>query len=216
MFGPDPTLAAAVYATLERAINGALAYDPASQKRLAALGDKTLHIRCSAPKLDTFVRLEGGQVLVQQACEAPIDTELSGTLPALAALGLTGGHSLADSGVKVMGSTGLLIELQAIAADLDIDWEEPISRLLGDVAGPSLAGALRSGFGWLKQRGQSFAQRSGEFISEELGSTPSPNELTAFNRDVDLLREDSERLQARLDKLQRDIKQAQASDQDTE
>lgn len=204
-FGPDPALASGALAGLEAAINKTLNYDPGSRKRLEGLGERTLRIRCTAPRVQIYIVVQYGEIKLQQHTESKVDTELTGSLPALTALGIKGGHSLADSGVTVIGSTGLLIELQAIASDLDIDWEEPISQLLGDLAGPKIASVLRTGFRWLGAQAQGLSQRSGEFFSEELGSTPSASELERYYRDIDQLRDDSERLDAKFRRLEQTI-----------
>ncbi|GAA6151748.1 ubiquinone biosynthesis accessory factor UbiJ [Pseudoteredinibacter isoporae] len=199
----DPTLITAAFASLERMINSALNYDPASQQRLRQLGDKTLHICCQAPAITAYVLLEDGRVHLRQHDDGPIDCQLKGSAAALAQLGLSSQHSLANSGVQVFGSTGLLIDLQSIARELDIDWEEPLSQLLGDVAGPSLAGLLRKGIHFLREREPAVWQRSGEALSEELRATPHPFELDDFHQAVDKVRDDSARLEAKAAKLKR-------------
>lgn len=201
----DPTLSTAAFASLERMINSALNYDPASQQRLQQLGQKTLQVCCQAPSITAFVVLAEGQVQLRQHYEGQIDCQLKGSAMALAQLGLSGQHSLANSGVQVFGSTGLLVDLQAIAHELDIDWEEPLSQLLGDVAGPGLAGLIRKGFNFWREREDAAWQRSGEALSEELRATPHPFELDDFNQAVDKLRDDSARLEAKAAKLKHDL-----------
>ncbi|MBB6519841.1 ubiquinone biosynthesis accessory factor UbiJ [Pseudoteredinibacter isoporae] len=201
----DPTLSTAAFASLERMINSALNYDPASQQRLRQLGNKTLQVCCQSPTITAFVVLEEGQVQLRQHFEGTIDCQLKGSAMAIAQLGLSGQHSLANSGVQVFGSTGLLVDLQSIASDLDIDWEEPLSQLMGDIAGPSLAGLIRKGFGFWRERESAVWQRSGEALSEELHATPHPFELDDFHQAVDNLRDGSARLEAKATKLKQSL-----------
>ena len=201
----DPTLSTAAFASLESIINRALSYDPGSQQRLQQLGDKTLQVCCLGPSIDAFVVLNDGQVQLRQHFEGSIDCQVKGSATALAKLGLSEQHSLANSGVQVLGSTGLLIDLQTIARNLDIDWEEPLSQILGDVAGPSLAGLVRQGLNFWREREDSLWQRSGEALSEELRATPHPFELDDFHQSVDQLRSDSDRLEAKIAKFKRTL-----------
>jgi len=204
----DPTLSTAAFASLERMINSALSYDPGSQQKLRKLGAKTLQVCCQGPAITAFVLIEDGLVQLRQHYEGQIDCQLKGSAMALANLGLSSQHSLANSGVQVFGSTGLLVDLQGIAKDLDIDWEEPLSQLLGDVAGPGLAGLVRKGMSFWREREASVWQRSGEALSEELRATPHPFELEDFNQAVDQLRDDGERLAAKVAKLQQSLEAA--------
>lgn len=209
----DPTLSTAAFASLEGIINRALSYDPGSQQRLQQLGDKTLQICCLAPEIEVFVVLESGQLQLRQHFEGKVDCQIKGSAAALARLGLSKQHSLANSGVQVLGSTGLLIDLQTIARSLDIDWEEPLSQILGDIAGPSLAGVLRKGMSFWREQEGSFWQRSAEALSEELRATPHPFELDDFHQTVAQLRNDSDRLEAKIAKFKRKLGAAQGTPQ---
>lgn len=206
-FSIDPALISASFAGLETAIAKALEYDPSSRQRLQKLAPKVLRIRCNAPAIEAYVCLDTDGVKIKQFYEGSPNTEISGSLPALAALGVSDRHNLSGSGVQVIGSTALLAELQGIAADLDIDWEEPLSQLLGDFAGPHIAGLMRNSFSWLAQRSKNFARNSGLFISEESMASVSKPQLEQFTREVGQFRSDSDRVAAKFQQLQQQLDQ---------
>lgn len=197
----DPSLIVAAYASLEGLVNKALEYDPASRNKLRALAGKTLLVRCTAPKLDTYICLQEDGLAFKSHCEQSVTTQIKGSALALAALAKSDASSLAGSNVEVMGSTSLLSELLAIAKQMDIDWEEPLSQVLGDVAGPKLAGLIRLGNSWLGQRQSTFESLLGQYLSEESQATPSAAEQQGFYQAVDQLRSDVDRVAAKLDKL---------------
>src|SRR5690606_1785430 len=109
--------------------------------------------------------------------------------------------SLADSSVEVYGGTGLLQELQRILHNLDIDWEDAVSEVVGDLAAHRGATSLRSLGGWVRGRKSSFERLLGEYLSEELNTTPARAALEHFYGQVDQVRLGTDRLAARLDAL---------------
>ena len=106
--------------------------------------------------------------------------------------------SFADTGVEVIGNTGALITWQNLLRNLDIDWEEALSGVLGDIAGPKLAAGLRQLVSYGTSRSGGVTRLTGEYLTEELRLLPSRQELELFYEDVDELRLHLDRLEARL------------------
>ena len=194
----EPTLHTAVCAALETAVQAALRYDPGSRYALARLEGQVLAVELTAPRGLFYIVPNAEGVAVQGYYDGAITTRLQGSAPALAALLRSARVNLADSGVEVFGSTGLLIELQKIAQQLDIDWEEALSQVLGDVVGHQTAQVIRRGKTWLQQRRATFERLLGEYLSEELRAVPSATEVEAFNQDVDDLHLAVDRVAARI------------------
>lgn len=197
----DPTFVSAACSALETLINGALAYDPASKQALAALDGRVLAVELSELKTTFYIIPHLTGVRIQSYYEGAVDTRLRGTVPALIGLLKSSRLNLKDSGVEVFGSTGLLIALQDIAMDLDLDWEEALSQLFGDVLGPQGAAALRSVGNWFQGRQKSAEQRLSEYLTEELKGSPARAELEFFYGQIDELRLAVDRLAARVQRL---------------
>lgn len=199
----DPTLLSAVCSALERLVNTALVYDPASRQALAELEGRVLAVELSELKTTFYVVPRQDGLGIQSYYEGAVDTRLRGSTPALLALLKSSRLNLKDSGVEVFGSTGLLISLQEIALNLDLDWEEALSQVFGDILGPQGAAALRGLAGWIQGRQQSVEQRLSEYLTEELRASPSRPELEFFYQQVDGLRLTVDRLAARIDRLRK-------------
>ncbi|MEX1031747.1 MAG: hypothetical protein WDZ30_00160 [Cellvibrionaceae bacterium] len=202
----DPTLHTALCAALESAINAALRYDPGSRQALGKLDGQVLAVETTQPSATFYLipRLDSPETEslgVQSYWEGEVSARLKGSPPALASLLKSEGLNLAEAGVEVFGNTGLLIEWQRIARNLDIDWEEAISQILGDVVGHEAATRLRGFSAWLDGRKATFERLLGEYLSEELKATPARAELEKYYRDVDQLRLATDRLVARIDAL---------------
>lgn len=199
----DPTLISAACTALEGLIRKTLDYDPATRRKLAALEGRVLAVEVRELDSTVYLLPDADGLRIQSYYEGEVTTRLRGSIPAL--LGLLGSErlNLKDSGVEVFGSTGLLISLQEIANTLDIDWEEALSQVVGDVAGPQSAALLRGVKDWMQGRQQTAEQRISEFLTEELKASPARPELEFFYQQVDELRLAADRLAARIDRLRK-------------
>lgn len=204
----DPTFHTAACITIEKTIALALRYDPASRIALTRLQGKVLAIELAQPALTFYFIPTKNGLGVQSYCEAPITTRLKGSPLALATLANSSRLNLSDANVEVFGSTGLLIELQAIAKNLDVDWEQAISEVLGDILGHETAKAIRTLFGWSKQRQKIFKRLLGEYLSEELQTVPSSTELKFYFNEVDGLRLATDRIAEKIGNLKTRIQEA--------
>lgn len=197
----DPTLISSVCSALEILVNRALVYDPASKLALAALDGRVLAVELSELKTTFYLLPDNSGLRIQSYYEGSVDTRLRGSVPALLGLLNSERLNLKDSGVEVFGSTGLLISLQEIMTNLELDWEEALSQVVGDIAGPQSANVLRSLGRWLSGRRQTAEQRLSEYLTEELRGSPARAELDFFYQQVDELRLTADRLAARIERL---------------
>ncbi len=191
----------AAFASAEKIINAALAYDPATRIALSRLAPKILAINVTTPAITLFfVPTENGVRLLGH-CEADITTQLQGSPSALLALLKSERMNLKDSGVQVTGNTLFLAELQQILQALDIDWEEILSQVFGDIIGHQSAEFIRHKIGWAKDRATNITRLTREFLTEELHALPSKPEVAFFNQQVDDLRLGVDRVDARIHEL---------------
>lgn len=201
----DPTISTAILASVEKIINAALAYDPATRIALARLEPQVLAVVLTAPAISIFIapRADGIHLLGQ--CEDSVTTQVQGSVAALLTLLKSERINLKDSGVEMMGSTHFLAELQQILKKLDIDWEEMLTGVVGDITGHQVAELIRGKLGWVGDRASNIQRLASEFLSEELQVLPSKAELSFFNQQVDEIQLDVDRLGARIEHLAKRI-----------
>ncbi|HEY8570728.1 ubiquinone biosynthesis accessory factor UbiJ [Microbulbifer sp.] len=212
----DPTFRAGFDATLESAINTALRYDPGSRARLGRLAGKVLGVNLSAPSMNLFLVIddedEGGYIEVHSRWSGEVTTELSGSALAFLQLLKNRDATPAKLGVTVRGSSALLAELQSILRDLDIDWEEPLAKLIGDAPAHQLGTGMRMAANWLKGALGSAPKAGAEAVSEEWRMTPPKAQFEAFAEDVAGFTQGVDRLEARIEILRRKIEGRNQSD----
>lgn len=198
-----PTLHTAGLAALERAANQALALDPASRARLAALAGQIFHFHCTRPALDLFLLPQAEGIALAGQWEGDITAVLSGGAEDFAKLLASSDPAaeLINGNLSVRGDSRALQTLQQIIKQLDLDWEQPLTRLFGDVAGHGLAQLLRHGAGLFAYAGRQLQRQLRDYVVEESDWLAPRWQVERFNSEVDQLVMRSDRLEARLQRL---------------
>lgn len=187
-------------ASLETALNNYLALDPDIMQRFADFEGRVIAIEILGlnETLYLFPGMDGFMVMTEFDGDA--DTTLSGTPMALAKLGITddAAKSLFAGEVIISGDTRLGHQFKKILAQLDIDWEEQLSKLVGDLAAHQLGNAARDFAKWFSRSKSSLQMDLGEYLQEEARLVATKPEIDRFVRGVDELRDAVERLEARI------------------
>jgi ubiquinone biosynthesis protein UbiJ len=105
--------------------------------------------------------------------------------------------------VRVEGDTALAQHFGTILADLDIDWEEQLSKLTGNIVAHEVGRVARTAAGYADRMRATLEQNLREYLQEEARVLPTRFEIREFLDAVDVLRDDVERLGARIERLQR-------------
>lgn len=194
-------MAARLLATaLETAINGALRLDPVTRERLDALHGQLIAVTPTG--LDQTFYLQPGPagVRVLTRSEAPAALTVRGSPLALLALARGAGNR---TDVELDGDAQLGRELQALLAGLDIDWEEVLARAIGDLPAHQLGNLARTGRSWGARSLDSLLRDTSEYLQYERRELPPAHAVARFVAEVDRLREDTDRLAARVQRLTR-------------
>ena len=193
----------AALAMLETAVNGALALDPETVARLGALSGKVVAMELQGTGIVLFMLPGREGIRLMGHYEGEPDTTLSGTPLALLRLGGgQPGEGLFSGDVKIHGDVELGRRMQRILGGLDIDWEEHLSHLTGDVVAHQLGNLARNMMRWGRRAADNLQRDLVDYVQEERRDLPSRPELDEFLAAVDTLRSDVDRLAARLDRLQ--------------
>ncbi len=103
--------------------------------------------------------------------------------------------------ITLDGDTRLAQRFSDILAMLEIDWEEQLSKLTGDVAAHQLGGMLRGFQRWARRNQRMMRDNLGEYLTEEKQLLPTAFEVAEWRGEVDRLRDDVDRLAARVVRL---------------
>jgi ubiquinone biosynthesis accessory factor UbiJ len=132
------------------------------------------------------------------------DVTISGTPFALLRLAREGRDDPTVAGrVRIVGDMETAQRLARALAQADPDFEELLSRLIGDAAAHQVGRGLRGAYSVVAAGADTVLRDLGEFLSEESRLTPVEAELSSFAAGVDILRDDVARLAKRIERLER-------------
>ncbi len=185
------------------ALAGCLKLDPNHARLLRPLAGKIIAVEllpfgqrfALSPTLDT--------VLVLSDFPGPADLTLRGSLPAFARLAFSSRPQLAlfQGEIEVIGDVNVARRLQILLKRLDLDWEAWLADLGGSQLARGVADAIRAAAAWHRHAWQTFKWNLTEFLQEETCTLPPHLEAEDLYRRIDRLRDDVERLAARIKRL---------------
>ena len=197
-------LPASAISGLEVVINRYLRLDPAIGPRLATLSGRCIEVELRGLDLTLYVFPDEHGIQLRDHVDTAPDTVLRGTLLGMVRLGVGSDteKTLFSGDVLIDGDVETGQAFKAILDELDIDWEEQLSRLTGDVVAHQLGNVARRGHRAIRTGIDTLEKDIGEYLQEELRVLPSRIETENFSADVTRISMDVDRLSARLKRLQ--------------
>lgn len=159
-------------------------------------------VRVRDTSLSMGFRIEDGELsLSADAADEP-DILIEGSLVALARLAASGDESaIRDGSVDLIGDAGKAARFQQLLKYARPDIEEQASKLLGDAAAHQVGRAFRELGHWARDAHDTMRGNVREYLQEESRDVPSRYEVERFARQVNTLRDDADRLEARIRRL---------------
>ncbi len=194
-------------AAMEAGLNQLFAMDPETFAKLSRFRGQIIafHITDIDQRLYFFPDDQGVQIICYY--EGEPDTIISGSLPAFAKMAVAEENektrSVFKGDIQISGDMALGQHFQALFQQLDIDWEEHLSRITGDVIAHSLGNVARGLLGFGKKVSTSLGMDVSEYLQYETRDIASGPEIEHFNQQVDSIRNDVDRAEARLLRLEK-------------
>ncbi len=195
----------ALFTPIVARVNRTLAETTPARKLAAELEGNSFAVRVARSSLALRLTVESGELRADTDVGDEPDVLVEGPLSGLARMAFAGGDmaSLADTGITITGKADLAQKFQRLLTLARPDPEEELAGLIGDAAAHQVGSALREVAAWGRRSGGIVAANVREFLQEEQRDIPSTYEMDRFSRDVQTLRDDVERAEARLDRLAR-------------
>ncbi|RON10782.1 SCP2 domain-containing protein [Pseudomonas brassicacearum] len=200
-------LLAGLLASVELGLNRVLRLDSTALPRLAHLNGKVIAVDCRSPALQMFILPSDEGLMLAAHWAADADCTLRAPASSLLALAVSNDKPSVLHGpeVELDGDSGVLLALASVLQDLELDWEYELSRWLGPVATQLLGGHLRSRARWYQQGFASLNQNLAEYLAEESRALVGQHEAEARFSELDQIKLDLERLEARFERLSRSL-----------
>lgn len=167
------------------------------------LDGRVLGLTLEGTPITLFFKVEQGRVLIDSRHEGDTDASLSGTpLGLLSLVGPGAADRMRTAGIRISGDAEVAQRFQNLLQQAQPDFEEELSRVVGDVAAHQVANFARGFLDWGRKAADSLSMNVAEYLQEEGRDVPSRVEIDEFLESVDRLREDTDRLEARLARLE--------------
>lgn len=185
---------------LERAVRAARAESPRFVSLLAELRGRTLAVR--TPGLADLLIECTGQTLQLRPAGTPDASISGGALSLLALAGPDPQAVIARGDVQIEGDAEIAQQFRELARLMRPDLETGLSRLLGRTGAHLAVRGLKAVRDWSRATAWTATQNVAEYLAHERGDLVSRSEAEHFLRGVDQLREQVDRLDARLRHLE--------------
>ena len=204
---PIPFLSA-----IETAVNTWLKLDGESFEKLKPLEGKIIRFHITGLELNLYFlpSVSGINVLGNYPEDKDggiVDATIHGSPMALIRLSTAenSGETLLKSDVEIDGDMRVAEKFSAVLREVDIDWEEHLSKLVGDIVAHQAGQFSRGATRWFNETNEAMKKNTAEYITEEAKVSPADAEVKHYMDQVDNLRMGVDRLNARVESLKSNL-----------
>lgn len=167
------------------------------------LAGTVVAVRVQNTALATWFVIREDELELSADCDDEPDLVISGSLLTLARMaGESGTGALRDGSLELTGDPHLASDFQKLLAYARPDLEEELSGVVGDVVAHRLGDIARGVGNWSRDARSTMGANIREYLQEESRDVPSRYEVDRFADNVSTLRDDVDRLEARISHLQ--------------
>ena len=193
-------------AVMESLLNHHINGSSTAQSQLRALEGRTLLVNVKDVNFKFCLKAEDAYLRINEIsendAERDMTSSISGTpITFLRLIRASTANELRASEATICGDTETIEGYSELLRLARPEIEEELSYLVGDVLAYELSDMARRLTKWGNRAIKSVAMNTSEFIQEESSHLPPRIEVERFNREVEVLREDMDRTEQRIDRL---------------
>ncbi len=194
----------AVLSPVANLLNRNISASTPARELCAKLTGTIVAVRVRDTALAAYFVVADDAVDVVTTTSAEPDVVISGSVITLARMaGQSGEDAIRDGSLDLTGNAELASQFQQLMAYAKPDVGEELSDLVGDAAAQRLGELARGVRSWSRDARTTMGDNIREYLQEESRDAPSRYEVEKLGNDVSTLREDVDRLEARLSRLMR-------------
>ena len=164
----------------------------------APLCGRVLGLHLTRPSLSVYFIFDPEKIQLTNKKPAVVHTEIYTTFLHLIRLRTSPSSSPVNTPFSIHGDVETAQRFHALWAAHHIDWEEQLSPFLGGVMAYNAVKLLKKPRDFLSRNKKKWLQDCADYVQEETHWLPSRTEAEYFYRDIDELRLQVDRLQAKI------------------
>ena len=194
-----------IMGAFETALNAFLDLNQNSRAYLEPLSGKVIAITLQPFNETFYLYPTTDSIQLLDYSTDKIDTTLTGSALAFSLMGLSSKpmRSIFSGQVSIEGDAHTGRKFQELLANLDLNLEQLLAPYIDDKIADSLGQFFKAGQSWSHESIETFRLNCSEFIQEETRQLPAAPELDIYYVQVDDLRTDFDRLQSRIERLEK-------------
>ena len=189
--------------TLEIIINRALKCDPDALAKIASLKNQVIKVNCEDWNMIFYIMPDSQGLQFHKKYSGEVNTTIVGTLHHFLNIFVKGADTktLFQYPIEIKDNTHNVEVLRDAFKNMDIDWEERLSHHLGDTIAHKICFHFKKAKKTLDKSTGNLVNQTKEFIHFEARNLVSNKQAEQFYADIAVLRDDVERMEARIKKL---------------
>jgi len=194
-----------LHASIEFALNKIINLDPQGYKLIQPFTDKVIKLEIFSPDILIYLLASGSHFQVFENFEGDVDTTIKMSMLNLAKLSMQNNNekskAVFNGNIKIKGNVALGQKFQKLFNQLDIDWEEHLSQITGDIVAHQVAKSGKQLITWASNTKKTLSLDIAEFLQYETRDLLEKREVEDFYQKIDNTREFYDRLEAKVNQL---------------
>lgn len=193
-------LSISVLASIETSLNAWLRLDKKTLPKFNNMQGKIICLHIRGLELKLYFLPDKNDIAVMGNYAGDPDTTIKGAPMTLMRLGMStnSGKTLLESDASIEGDTQLGAEFSRILSEVEIDWEDLLSKFVGDIIADEIGQVAYNSREWAQDRHQALRTNTSEYLLEDAQLTPATEEVNYYLDQVDELRMSVDRLEAKI------------------
>lgn len=185
-------------------LNRYIELDPERAAGLDQINHKLIRIYIREINKTMLLRVEQCYFQHEQDHEIEADVEISVSLKILPEflMGVDQDKLIKNGGIEIKGDTHIASVFQNILREIEIDWEELVSKYTGDTVAYQLGRGAKAVKSFRHRMRDNLHQDLRDYLQDNIQASATKDEVEQFIHDVDTVRAQTDRLEARLKRLQ--------------
>jgi ubiquinone biosynthesis protein UbiJ len=185
---------------IELALNTALDQDLETKAKLDQFEQRSIAINIKDLSHIITMTVIDLQIHLAANTNETADLTITSNALTLAKLG-SDPDSLFSAEIDINGDVQFAKQLRDLLDSFDFDWEAQLAKITGDTLAYPIAHGIRQFTSWAKNTHQSMQENTAEYLREEARILPDKSQTHEYMSDIDILRADLDRLEARINRL---------------
>jgi ubiquinone biosynthesis protein UbiJ len=197
------TLSQNLLTGLETFVNQLLIFDEESLIALSRFEGKVVSVDVQNTNAVFYIIITKSGVSLRNKSELMPDVMVRGSSLELYEYLISINHpqNFQTGKLEISGDISVAQKIQSIVKSLDIDWEDYISNWIGDSLAHKVGRGVKNSMNLLNTINKNIKYNLSDYLRYETECLIDKNEQDEFSRSIDVLRDDTQRLKQRINKI---------------